>query len=292
MGFKCGRLSPAMVNLLRLCIGIILHSLSFQSVAHASPFDQRSGPDSNLIKRYIGSPAGKLYTGGPNVSDYPSDDEIKAAFFHRHGPYLFFENIQVVGPNGQETSWAERNLGSKNILRESFPKGYLNRRYKSGPSRSYQWYQDFIDRASGHFADKAVEAGNEVFFIGQRDDEVLDCSIWKRIELPTLIAGNISITLVDVNWGTTRDYFAPPDPPTPDFIETTDPPSPDGIERRALEKRRTRFCFDWNGKDQDENDPGVTYDNEPPPGQNYYEGTCRLHLWQVSLLCQAVQLNV
>ena len=118
----------------------------------------------------------------------------------------------------------------------------------------------------------AVAAGNPVYIVGQFDGTVLDCSIWKRIELSTLVAGNIHITLVDYsNFDKKRDY-----PGTTPII--TIPPRSEGNALDELEKRETEYCFDWPGTGEDPNDP----DADSSAGIPYYPGNCGVHLTQVS----------
>lgn len=278
MGSNSRFSKPAIFNILTLCIGIILHALSFQSTALASPVAENSVQVQSLVKRYSGSPSPKQGDGGPDVSDYPSDDEIRAAFIAPSGPFIFFSGLPNPQTNQAPYDFSQTIPGGT-ILRNAFPKSYINKRFKPGPQRSDQWYQNFLDRVSGIFADKAVEAGNEVYFVGKFDRTVLDCSIWKRIELPTLNDGGINIKLVDYsNFGNQEDYY-PPDPLG--FIFRRE-------ESNTLEKRGTGVCFDWPGSGEDENDP----DSDAPVGIGYYPGACGVHIQQVSfMLPTAVQLE-
>lgn len=137
------------------------------------------------------------------------------------------------------------------------------------PCSIFLLFQNFLDRVSGVFADKAVEAGNTVYFVGQFDGTVLDCSIWKRIELQTLLDGGITIKLVDYsNFQNQKDY------PGSNSIIPIIPRDEDSV----LEKRGTGYCFDWPGSGEDANDP----DADPPVGIGYYPGNCGVHLQQVS----------
>ena len=114
----------------------------------------------------------------------------------------------------------------------------------------------------------AVKAGNKVYFVGQYDGTFLDCSIWKRIELPTLTDGGIEIVLVDYsNFKNQKSY-----PGTQDILPRDEP--------SGLQERSKGYCFDWPGDGEDANDPDV----DPPYGTPYYPGNCGVHLRQVSLV--------
>lgn len=261
MGSNTKLSKHAILNVLTLCIGIILQSLWFQSTALASPLAANPVQSQSLEKRYSGTPSPKSGSGGPKDSDYPSDDEIRAAFSQPSGPFVFFSGLPSPQTNQRPYEFSQTIGGT--IIRNTFPKSYLNQRFKPNPIRSDEWYQNFLDRASGIFADKAVEAGNTVYFVGQFDGTVLDCSIWKRIELQTLLDGGINIKLVDYsNFANQKDYFD---------SNVIDP----GF---FLSKRDTGYCFDWPGRGDDANDP----DAEPPAGPGYYPGNCGMHLTQVS----------
>ena len=267
---------PALLSALTLYISIFLSSILFSSSALASPVAQSLQPHA-LAKRYSGTPAPKQGDGGPDSSDYPSDDDIRAAFIEPSGPYVFFSGLPNPQTNQAPYQFSQTIQGAQ-ILRNAFPRSYVNRRFKPNPERSQQWYQNFLDRVSGIYADKAVERGETVYFVGQYDATVLDCSIWKRIELPTLTDGGIPITLVDYsNFANQKDY-----PGTEPIIpfkprDTTGLSTRDNIEN-SLDKRGTGYCFDWPGSQEDANDPDV----DPPIGVPYYPGNCGVHLQQVS----------
>lgn len=256
MGFKSRLFKTFTFNVFILCI-----LQFFQFTALASPLAENSVQYHSLEKRYSGTPAPKQGDGGPDASDYPSDDDIRAAFSQPSGPYVFFSGLP--NPTTNQAPYAFSQTVGGTIIRNTFPKSFLNQRFKPNPQRSDQWYQNFLDRASGIFADKAVEAGKTVYFVGQFDGTVLDCSIWKRIELQTLLDGGISITLVDYsNFANQKDY-----------------PGTSSIDSGApFRKRGTGYCFDWPGRGDDANDP----DAEPTVGTGYYPGNCGLHLTQVS----------
>lgn len=71
--------------------------------------------------------------------------------------------------------------------------------------------------------------------MGKFDGTVNDCSIWSRIELPTLLDGGIGqITLVDyTNFQNQKDY--------PQLSSPVKPRD----ESDVFEKRAQDYCFDW-----------------------------------------------
>ncbi|KAL9130676.1 MAG: hypothetical protein Q9217_001203 [Psora testacea] len=243
---------PALLNILTLCFGIILHTVLFQSTALAFPLAENSLLSPGLEKRYSGTPAPKEGDGGPETSDYPSDEEIRAAFIPPAGPFVFFSGLPDPQTNQAPYKFSQTIPGAQ-ILRNTFPRSYVNRRYKPNPERSMEWYQNFLDRVSGIYADKAVEAGNTVYFVGQFDGTVRDCSIWKRIELPTLRAAGISIKLVDYsNFENQKDY-----PPPIEILPLQE-------EDEVIQLVEPEYCFDWPGDGEDPNDPGHFYPYYPP----------------------------
>ena len=247
MGFTSRLFKTLTFNIFILCI------LQFwvQSTALASPLVENSVQFRSLEKRYSGTPAPKQGTGGPATSDYPSDDEIRAYYIQPSGPYVFFSVLPNAFTNQAPYNFSKTVGGT--IIRNAFPTTFLNRRYQKNPPRSDQWYQNFLDRASGIFADNAVRAGKPVYFVGKFDGTVRDCSIWKRIELQTLLDGRISITLVDYsNFANHKPY----------------PGKSENISI-IFRKRDTKYCFDWPGPDA-------------PVETSYYPGNCSLHLTQVS----------
>ncbi|KAL8637643.1 MAG: hypothetical protein Q9228_005103 [Teloschistes exilis] len=253
-------------NLLILCLGILLSADYFQPAVLASPItDLDSLEPRDLVKRYSGTPKGKdKAKEGPDTSDWPSDQEIQSAFIQPSGPFVFFSGLD----SSQEGYDFAKSLNNGAvILRGAFPKSFTVQKGKEG--RSAAWQQDFFDRASGIFADEAVKAGNTVYFVGRYDATVKACSIWSRIELPTLIAGGISITLVDYsNFDRKKPY------PVPDALA----PAPIISSREAnvgLVKRQD-YCFDWQGDREDPADP----DSDPQIGLDYYPGNCGVHLRQ------------
>ncbi|KAI4200168.1 MAG: hypothetical protein LQ350_004129 [Teloschistes chrysophthalmus] len=243
-------------NLLILCLGILLSADYFQSTVLASPI--------------TGTPSGKQGAGGPDTSDYPPDKDLESDFVNPSGPFVFFSGI---GDSQKPYEFANSLNNGAVILRGAFPKGYVSRGgVTKKPLRSTQWLQDFFDRASGVFADKAVKAGKRVYFVGRFDDEnaIRPCSVWSRIELPTLAAAGVEITHVDYsNFEKKKSYAVPKD------LD----PAPIITPREAnggLVKRQD-YCFDWQGDREDPADP----DSDPQVGLGYYPGNCGVHLQQV-----------
>lgn len=235
-----------------------------------SPLGETSLNTRDLVRRYEGSPSGKLTNpdnggeGGPDTSDYESDDDIKGAYTAPSGALVFFSGI---GSSQEPYNFAQTLDPKGAILRGAFPKGFITR---GKPARSQQWFQDFLDRTSGYFADQAVAAGNRVYFVGRFDAVVSSCSIWSRIELPTLVAGGIDITLVDyTNFGNTKDY------PIPDDLQIINSGG-----SFPVKKRDTQYCADWIGDQEDPADP----DSTPGVGTGYYPGNCGVHVKQVSFI--------
>jgi hypothetical protein len=94
----------------------------------------------DLLKRYSGNPRGKVGTGGPAKSDYPSDEEIRKAYLKPSGPHVFYSGI---GADTTDPYAFSQKVGGV-ILRNAFPKKYLNQN-----KRSEEWLGDFWDRTSG-----------------------------------------------------------------------------------------------------------------------------------------------
>ncbi|KAF2254908.1 hypothetical protein BU26DRAFT_600524 [Trematosphaeria pertusa] len=209
----------------------LLGLLSLTSLALSSPV-----PDPHpvsLSKRYSGTPKGKDGSGGPDVSDYNTDDEIRAAYITPSGPSVFFSQIP-------SSTLAYNYAQSVNgvIFRGTFPRGFTAQN-----KRSKEWYQDFADRFSGVYAEKA---SGEVFLVAPFDAEIAACRVWQRIELPTLRdnAAVTKITLVD------HDDFTK----TKTLFER-------GVTRLALRDmdfgslaKRDDACPDWTD-DEDGMDP-------------------------------------
>ena len=246
----------AIFNFIFIFLGLLLQ-------VNASPVADTSVNTRDLIKRYEGSPSGKLTdpnnggNGGPDTSDYQSDSDIAAAYVAPSGAFIFFSGI---GSSQAPYDFSQTLSPTGAILRAAFTKGFVTR---GKPQRSQQWFQDFLDRTSGYFADQAVAAGNPVYFVGRFDAVVSDCSIWSRIELPTLVAGGIPITLVDyTNFANTKDY-----------------PIPSNLQPIIFKKRDdAKYCPDWIGDQEDPADP----DSTPGTGIGYYPGNCGVHVKQVS----------
>lgn len=202
--------------LLLVRLSVIFSILSYISTSLASPLAVRPTHLSSLSKRYIstranGLPSPKIGDGGPAESDYPNDDQIRGAFIPPAGPLVFFSGLPDP-QNNQAPFEFTKTVPGATILRGAFPKAYITRKPQGGPRRSLEWYQNFLDRASGVYTDKAVEKGETVFFVGTWDAQVRDCSIWNTIELPTLKAAGIPVTLVDYAISRTRGITQGPIP--------------------------------------------------------------------------------
>ncbi|KAL9099815.1 MAG: hypothetical protein Q9163_004738 [Psora crenata] len=87
----------------------------------------------------------------------------KPAYVKPKGSLVFFSNVDPT--DAYKFSQTLSRPGA--ILRGAFLKAFVSR-----SKRSDEWLQDFFDRASGFFADKAVEAGDPVYFVGMPNAEV------------------------------------------------------------------------------------------------------------------------
>ncbi|KAK2802248.1 hypothetical protein FQN50_007429 [Emmonsiellopsis sp. PD_5] len=234
------------LSIITLLVGFLLQSSFFQHGALASPIEDLHARE--LAKRYTGTPSGKIGNGGPDTSDYPSDDDIRSAYIDTS---VFFAQI---GDSDPAYRFAKDEVGG-NIFRGNFPSKWTNRN-----GRSKEWYQDFADRFSGVFAEKA---SREVFFVAPWDEEIEDCRVWKRIEFPTLVMNpSVSqITLVNYkDFGQRKAIWARP------FIV---PPE----KRENQLQKRESACFDWYGYGEDPSTGGEdTLDYSP--------GWCGIHITQ------------
>ncbi|KAI4194051.1 MAG: hypothetical protein LQ350_008011 [Teloschistes chrysophthalmus] len=236
--------------LLLVRLSVIFSILSYISTSLASPLAVRPTHLSSLSKRYIstranGLPSPKIGDGGPAESDYPNDDQIRGAFIPPAGPLVFFSGLPDP-QNNQAPFEFTKTVPGATILRGAFPKAYITRKPQGGPRRSLEWYQNFLDRASGVYTDKAVEKGETVFFVGTWDAQ-------NQRDYP----GTNTENIID-------PIFQPPK--KRDQVGYLD----------QLEKRDTGICFDWPGTGEDANDP----DSDPSLDTGYYPGWCRLHLQQ------------
>lgn len=248
----------SVVYALLLVFGLLLNT-------HANPIKDISiKPREEPVKLYEGTPRGKRTgindggPGGPALTDYPHDADIEAVYHPPSGPFVFFSGI---GSSQAPYEFSQTLSPKGSILRDAFGEGkYVSR--GRNPTRSKQWFGDFCDRISGIFTDKAVAKGDRVYFVGNFDGPVYECSVWSRIELPTLVKAGIKITLVDyTNFNNQKDY-----------------PIPIGL----LGKRApTEYCFDWLGDDEDPATPDVG----PTLGAPYYAGYCGVHVTQVCIRC-------
>ncbi|KAK2792987.1 hypothetical protein FQN51_001392 [Onygenales sp. PD_10] len=239
------------LGIITLLVGFLLQSSLFQDGALASPIEDLHARE--LAKRYIGTPSGKRGDGGPDASDYQSDDDIRSAYIDTEGPSVFFAQI---GDSGPAYKFAKDEVGG-NIFRGNFPSKWTNRN-----GRSKEWYQDFADRFSGVFAEKA---SGEVFFVAPWDEEIEDCRVWKRIEFPTLIMNPAvsKITLVNYkDFGQRKAIWA-----RPFFFGPA-------LEKRENQlQKRENVCFDWDGYGEDPSAGGEdTLDYSP--------AWCGIHITQ------------
>ena len=234
-------------NVLTLFFTLLLHLTIFESAALASPFSVIGTDSSQLSKRYTGDIAPATGDKGPDTSNYPTDDEIKADYITANGPTVFYSGI---GPPDPASSFAQ-SVGGR-VLSQAFPTGYIG--YKG---RGKKWYRNFIDRASGIFADKA---SGEVFFVGKYNNEIDLCRVWARVEYPSLLENPqvTKITLVDYcNFENKKTY--------------------PGLPKQTIKlKRSDDYCFDWEGDTEDPLGP------DPQVGIGYYPGNCGVHVVQVS----------
>lgn len=196
----------------------------------------------------------------PN-SDYPSDEDIMNSC-NPSGPLVFWSQVPD-GSSKAPFSFAQSIGGS--ILRDAFPKGYLNRKY-NGVTRSQAWHQNFLDRASGIFADKA---SGEVYLVSNYalDGNVNECRIWARVEFPSIQATEATkVTLVDaLDFSNTKTLWVPDNGNT-------------GCRRDSaifVRDDNILACPDWNDYGDDPGDPDET-DTTP----SYQPSNCGLHFVQ------------
>lgn len=234
---------------LTLFTTLLLHLTIFQLGALASPFSVIASDSSHLSKRYTGDISPATGNAGPDTSNYPTDDEIKAAYITANGPTVFYSGI---GPPGPAVNFAE-SVGGR-VLSQSFPDDYI--KYQN---RGKKWYQNFIDRASGIFADKA---SGEVFFVSVYNNKIDLCRVWARVEYSSLLDNPqvTKITLVDyTNFQNQKRYPGLP-------------------QQNSKVKRSNGYCFDWEGDAEDPIGPPT----DPQLDIGYYPGNCGVHVVQVS----------
>lgn len=242
---------------------LLLHLAIFEFSAQGSLLSYNTTFSKGLAKRYIGDIHPPKSSPGPDESNYPNDDEIRSAYMPSHGPSVFYSGI---GDGDQAEAFAVSIGGI--ILKDAFPTNYT--RYGG---RGSKWYGNYIDRASGIFAEKA---SGEVFFVGMWNLEVDRCRVWGRIEYPSLLANPhvTKVTLVDYsNFANKRDYPGIPGQnshrPKPVFpVGAMSIPGGPDID----------FCFDWEGDQEDPLDPA----SDPQLDVGYYPGNCGVHVVQVS----------
>lgn len=237
-------------SIITLFFTILLHLTIFESGAIASPVSSVATSPAQLSKRYddskIAPPGGQ---SGPDTSNYPNDDEIKAAYITANGPTVFYSNI---GAPDKAHEFAT-SIGGR-LLSDAFPAKYI-----AYNGRGKKWFQNFADRASGILADKA---SGEVFFVGRWDLAVDSCRVWARVEYQSLLNNPdvTKITLVDYsNFDNKKDY--------------------PGLPNQKV-KRGNGYCFDWDG---DREDP-LGQPSDPGLDIGYYPGNCGVHVVQVGLM--------
>ncbi|KAF2105788.1 hypothetical protein BDV96DRAFT_591868 [Lophiotrema nucula] len=234
-------------------LGFLLPASILQGVLATPLPDVHSG----LAKRYSGTPTGKQGDGGPDDSDYPSDDDIRGAYIAPSGASVFWSQI---GTSQAPYDFAQ-SIGGV-IVRGTYPKGYTNQN-----KRSSQWIQDFRDRFSAIYAEKA---SGEVFFVAPFDNKIDACRIWSRMELPSLMDNSdvTKITLVDyTNFANKKTIWEPTSIPFSKREEAIN---------QLLSKRADQACNDWDGYGDDPADP----DADPSVSIPYAPGWCGVHVTQ------------
>lgn len=194
----------------------------------------------DLGKRFAGRASGKVGTAGPDTTDYPSDSEIGEACNPEAGKaFIFYSNAD----SNLAHQFAQANNGL--IVRQTFPKGYVGKKPNRGKKRSDEWYQDFCDRFSGVFADKAK---GTVYLVTDLDAGTRDCSVWERIEKPTLLANTAVTDIVAVS---SADFSK-----RNTIWSRTGKRDNAGLALRALKKQTSgkKSCFNWEGCGEDPND--------------------------------------
>lgn len=224
-------------------LGLLVQASILQGALSAPVTDVH---ERGLVKRYTGDPSPKK-GDGPDTSDYPTDDEIRAAYIAPSGPSVFFSMIpsDYGGPNqgGSNVAYKFAQSIGGVIFRGTFPKKYTNMN-----GRSAAWYQNFADRFSGVFAEKA---SGTAYIVGPWEGEIDACRVWQRIKYPTL-QDNLEIsrvTLVDytnfenqkIILGTRKRHSAL----ISRFTASTRAPA------ALFDKRQEASCFDWEGDGED-----------------------------------------
>lgn len=128
---------------------------------------------------------------GPEVSDYPSDDQIRRDILRvpRDSTVMYTE----IGGLYPVRLFAERDVPPKFLYLDAFPYGYT---WSNG--RSAKWYQDFLDRLCAVFSDFAM---GTVYLVSKFPyGPEFACSMWNRIEYDALKAN------IDVNEIILVDY--------------------------------------------------------------------------------------
>lgn len=244
-------------NAFNLVLTLSFYSLLLQYTI-ASPLSGSSVEARDLVKRYSGTPSGKVGSGGPDTSDYPNNDAIRSDYTNPNGPFVFFSQI---GDSTPAFNFAQSKGGV--IFRQAFSKKFT---VQNG--RSTQWYQDFADRFSGVFAEKA---SGDVYLVSTWNYQLIDaCRVWTRIEYPTLQQNTAvtSVILVDyTNWANQKTIFVRDDDSSAPLIKRGS---------NDIEKRSDGYCFDWDRYGDDPADP----DGDGNADIGYYPGYCGVHITQ------------
>ncbi len=224
--------APVLGIILLLFLGILQVTLFGQS-AVASPLTEINPRDD--VNPYRGLIAGKIGDGGPETSDYPDDNAIRDNFITPTGSFVFFSGI----PNSQPASNFAQSLKNHSVTyHDAFPPQFVKH---TTPANSTQWFQDYLDRLFGIFAENAV---GDVFLVTHFDEIVRACSIWHRIELATLEANPAvsSITLVDYTNFSNKKIL---------IESSTKRSMAQNNNHDTLQKRDDTYCPDWAGSGND-----------------------------------------
>lgn len=206
--------SASRIAMLSHLVGLIL---VFFAGVHALPLGEHSLDRSltvrttlegqsgglHLAKRYEGTPAGPTNDDGPDSSNYPGDDELRAGISNDFGTIVFYSNT---ADNGQSAfDWASRHSGKS--YRDVYDQSLITIA-EAGPNqdRGPKWFPNFVDRFSGVLADSVTQNGqvlSRAVIIAPRNPSnsnngiVRGCSVWNRIEWGTLMANS---NIQTVSW--------------------------------------------------------------------------------------------
>ena len=246
---------------------LLLFALALSSVASALPSaNSHALAVGRLVKHYSGAPSGKVGTGGPATSDYPTDEEIRNSFHNgTNSPFVFFSQIVDSTP---AYYFAQSKGGA--IFRQAYPPKYTTQQ-----KRSKAWFQDFADRFSGIFAERA---SGDVYFVTKINHTVPDCRVWSRIATLTQNPNVESVILVDyTNFTNQRVIWTQP---TSNITER----GLRGIAARAaaaktLWKPNDTYCLDWDGDGDDPADADADADADDDSASDA-RGRCGVHITQ------------